>query len=532
MQDPATNRSCGSLICGHCRFRDMASFLTVAVIATLARAVTLRDSLWLDELHTSWTVAGSLNEVVARAADGNQPPLYFWLIWFVVRMVGHQELGLRFASLLAGLLVILGLGMFVKRWTHSSALALMATVLAAIDPNFTYYAREARPYVFVQLLAIGHLHVFLCRCLASSIRTRLRWITLSWAMFFTHYTSVLIVPAELALIFWGSRRYSKRSIKWTWTLDVLICLGGSMAAIGPLRQVFGRRSNWGKFVSVNGVVEVWTIFPCFVYLVIPLLVVVVFALIGGRKATSLVRVSRRFKRFLGFFGCTFFGPVAFAWLLTWLAVAPLFLRRYVIVSSISLVVLASWWGVCLSNNRVRGWFATFSVLAVIACGHFRPAHWLHHGKEDWRTSVAFLNRQPATHEQPVFLRSGIIEDDALGEQVDVRFVSYCQFPVAGVYRLDAPSSLVVPMPSERALHTADIPTHVTWQLREVRAAVVVCRGSFEKAQRFLDRLQNVLEQVGLPVIDFRVERFAGITVWQLKLKVIENKPSLDYSVCG
>ena len=56
------------------------------LLAILCAGVGIRgwqttESLWLDELHTGWTVAGTWSDVSDRAAAGNQTPCYFWFIW-------------------------------------------------------------------------------------------------------------------------------------------------------------------------------------------------------------------------------------------------------------------------------------------------------------------------------------------------------------------------------------------------------------------------------------------------------------------
>ena len=58
--------------------------LIVAASALLAitwftRCEHLTDSLWIDELHTAWSLDGDFSEIADRAASGNQPPLYFWI---------------------------------------------------------------------------------------------------------------------------------------------------------------------------------------------------------------------------------------------------------------------------------------------------------------------------------------------------------------------------------------------------------------------------------------------------------------------
>jgi len=80
--------------------------LLIAIITLLGGLVrcliAANEPLWLDELHTSWVVAGELGDVYQRAQIGNQTPLFFWLTWAAVEFFGETELSLRLVSLIAG----------------------------------------------------------------------------------------------------------------------------------------------------------------------------------------------------------------------------------------------------------------------------------------------------------------------------------------------------------------------------------------------------------------------------------------------
>ena len=92
------------------------------LLAILCAGVGIRvwqttESLWLDELHSGWTVAGTWSDVSDRAAVGNQTPCYFWFLWIWTRVFGHSELALRLPSLLAGVTLIAMVFWVLSRWT-------------------------------------------------------------------------------------------------------------------------------------------------------------------------------------------------------------------------------------------------------------------------------------------------------------------------------------------------------------------------------------------------------------------------------
>src|SRR5438552_16858982 len=82
------------------------SWLILSVLTLLAAFLRLwhiQESLWVDELHTSWCLQGGLDEVAERATIGNQSPLYFYLMWAITSLLGESELTLRLPSLVAGI---------------------------------------------------------------------------------------------------------------------------------------------------------------------------------------------------------------------------------------------------------------------------------------------------------------------------------------------------------------------------------------------------------------------------------------------
>ncbi|MFN3191541.1 MAG: hypothetical protein ACE361_13615 [Aureliella sp.] len=54
--------------------------LAAAFICCGWASIGLRESLWLDELHTSWSISGDWSEISFRARAGNQSPVYMWLV--------------------------------------------------------------------------------------------------------------------------------------------------------------------------------------------------------------------------------------------------------------------------------------------------------------------------------------------------------------------------------------------------------------------------------------------------------------------
>src|SRR5579872_4986270 len=112
--------------------------LGICLLAAALRIPPLRESLWLDELHTAWCALGPLDEVAPRAAIGNQGPLYYWLQWLLVNALGPSEISFRLISLISGSLLPLALFLFARRWSLITA-GLVAAALIAFDHLSIFY---------------------------------------------------------------------------------------------------------------------------------------------------------------------------------------------------------------------------------------------------------------------------------------------------------------------------------------------------------------------------------------------------------
>jgi hypothetical protein len=193
-------------------YPTLAPVLAIAVLTIVGaglRAVVANQSLFADELSTYWISAThGLGGVLSLLYSSGRihhaeitPPLSFLASWVSTRF-GHSAELLRAPALLAGtatipLIYLLGLR------TISRRAALIATALAALAPFMIYYSAEARAYGLMMLLVICST---LSMLIAIDTRRR-RWWALyavsSAAAFYTHYTCVFVLGAQLVWLLWA-----------------------------------------------------------------------------------------------------------------------------------------------------------------------------------------------------------------------------------------------------------------------------------------------------------------------------------------
>ena len=434
-----------------CRMSSSRLALAAALLITLAagaiRVWQARESLWLDELHTAWCAAGPLAEVAPRAAIGNQPPLFFWLQWLLVQVLGPSELTLRLLSLVAGTLLCLALYLVANRWTGQPWLGVLAAWLAAVDPKQIFYATEARPYALIELLAVSHVAVFLRVIERPTLVWRILFVLGAVVLFHLHYTAILLVPAEIACYFFRSRRlassatdgaYSARAI----VLDLFFIAAFCLPAYGHLQTIFSRRTNWAAFVPQQPATAILTIWPAGLAAVIAIVNIDWFvrrASAGDNEKPPLAVLLWAIV------------PVALAWLATATDTARLLFPRYVIVSAPAATLLAV---MCLRLLPGR----SLPVIVGLGIGIFAlrtsgmveqfqaDGRFIADRRGDWRAAMHHFNEQPGHRSYPVLVHTGLIESDALRTSRDRRLAGYCLFPVTSLYPIDASRDRLIPLP--------------------------------------------------------------------------------------
>jgi hypothetical protein len=423
----------------------------ISLFAAALRIHPLGESLWLDELHTAWCAVGPLDEVARRAAMGNQGPLFFWLEWLALGILGPSELSLRLVSLVSGSLLPLAIFLFARRWKLEAA-GLIAAGLIAVDPLSIFYATEARPYAALQLLAIAHVALTAELTSRSTRRLRFAWIGVGVVMFWLHYTAGLIVLADGVFLLVArvvsppEKRTSVVGVLVDLALVGLLCL----PQLATVHAVFAHRANWAAFISRE---PIWTAIEWFPLPAWWWAGLVVIGLVGigwtmkaghDNRSVSGARVGLLALAWLLI-------PITCAWLATWTDTARLFYPRYLIAVLPAASLLA---GFCIQAIDWPWLRAAVGVL-TIACAVWsggiaeRIAHEgtvIEPRGEDWRGAVAWLNDRLADGGYPVLVSSGLIEADELLQPHDELLEDYCLAPVNSLYPLDIDRGDMFPLP--------------------------------------------------------------------------------------
>jgi hypothetical protein len=202
------------------------SLLILAAILALGAAIRFGTlparSFWVDE---AYTVMGTRMDFVAmlEALPTGSPPVYNVLAWIWTGAFGHDEVGLRSLSALAGTATI-PVAYSAARRLVDWRVGLVAALLTAVNPLAVWFSQDGRTYALLMLMGGLSFLAFL-RVLERPGRGRLvAWVTVSALAVGCHYFAVFLVAAE-AVWLAAVRVDLRRRLAWIFSaLGALIAL--------------------------------------------------------------------------------------------------------------------------------------------------------------------------------------------------------------------------------------------------------------------------------------------------------------------
>lgn len=204
-------------------FKNRAWLLIALAVSFFVRVNALASqSLWNDEGTSVALARTSWSAIVNAAAQDIHPPLYYLLLNIWIQGAGISEFALRFLSVSAGVLVV-ALTFRIAREFFDQDVAVIAAVLAALNPFQVYYAQETRMYIWVTLFACLSMWAMIAMLkpapefrsapLPRQMRTRILalfgYILATLAALYTNYYAFTIVLVQnlafLAYVLWARR---------------------------------------------------------------------------------------------------------------------------------------------------------------------------------------------------------------------------------------------------------------------------------------------------------------------------------------
>jgi len=170
------------------------------------------QSFWRDEAFSYLLAKKNVLEILTLTAKDFNPPFYYLVLHFWMKIFGSSEIALRSLSLLFYVLTLYILFEFLKNvLSLSNKKAFAYFLLLIFNPVLVYYAFEARMYTMFAFFAAFSFYLLITK------KTRLYIISTVLGLY-THYFMVFVVLAQiLYLIVYANRKTRIKEIKTIFT---------------------------------------------------------------------------------------------------------------------------------------------------------------------------------------------------------------------------------------------------------------------------------------------------------------------------
>lgn len=383
--------------------------VTLGVSLGAVLAVSLTQSIWLDEGLSIAFSRASVRELVAMAASTDlHPPLYNILMRGMHLAFGGSILVYRFLPMVFYTLFVWVIYRYFAR-RSGARFATAVAALAAFSPYAVHYATEARSYMMVVALSFFHYLVFERLVEGGGVkRDVFLYGTLSIIGAYLFYPFLFVLAAQFLYVVLF-RRSSFRSFVIPWAIGLIAYAPWAyaviLARIGESPAHFLSVPWWqipaivfvgfsGGRVAITDLHHIHAYWPT-VIAVLPVLLIILFGVRGAFASSRRSEAVRLASIFLfTLFICLIVSYAKFS------IFDP---RYYAELFPIFVLFLALCFGY-LHSSRPRAAIALFlTLIASNAFIFFLYASHPSYGREPWKQAVASLESELTSGDAIIFL---------------------------------------------------------------------------------------------------------------------------------
>lgn len=334
----------------------------------------LIQSVWRDEAFSYFMAKPGVLQVTINTAHDFNPPLYYLLLHFWMKITGQSDEGLRILSLTAHLASVLIVYIFAEK-KMSKKFASFVAVFTLLNPMLLYYAFEIRMYSFFALLTITSFYFFyfknwtwytIAAILGLYTHSFFPLILISFAFYFlvTHNLTrknlwltvrpfIFFLPwlPVLAIQFISSKN------SWLFPVDLQLIL----SALGNLFTGYEGTPGglWGYSALLSAII-------------------IIFIIIGiiKKKREGLIYIIPIFLPLLAILGYS-------------IVKRPLFVNRYMIFVTVFEILAISWGIWHVKNKILRNLSMAFWIVLITGINIVSPPY---RQKTDFKSALAEINK--------------------------------------------------------------------------------------------------------------------------------------------
>jgi len=340
----------------------------------------LTQSLWRDEAFSVLMALRPVSFIVSHVSF--EPPLYYLLLHFWIKIFGQSEIALRSLSLVAFavatcIVIVWAEKLFRKQW-----LSWWLPLFFFFNPMLLYYGMEGRTYGWYILFAVLSLWAY----------TERRWVIFTAATvlgFYTHSYFLIVPFAEVIHYLLTNRIHWKKDPMVRASVVSGVLIAPWFVVLLREASIFGKL--WYYPVDLNLVTSVlgnlfvgyegtpWYLWTFTKWLSIPILLFVILAL-RSHKTRKIARV----------FAAQIFFPLVVVIGISF--IKPLYVNRYVIPVSIAEVFIITLGIHAIQNTTIQKIAAILWLLFILGFNIWYPDK---HAKVDIRATLTQVNMPKA-----------------------------------------------------------------------------------------------------------------------------------------
>jgi mannosyltransferase len=217
------------------RMQHLSLLALVLLLGATLRIYDLgAESYWLDEAIMIQLTSGSTADILAEYSASGRPPVYVWLTFSWVQIFGASEAAARALSALIGSGAILAI-YYVGKELFGRHVGLSSALLMALSEMQIFHAQNLRYYSLVILLTLISFLYYIRMLRTGSLAQLTVWAITNLLLFFTHFLTVLVFPAQVLHFLIFHRRY--RSLWLPWALaQASLAVAATWHLVLPLFQ--------------------------------------------------------------------------------------------------------------------------------------------------------------------------------------------------------------------------------------------------------------------------------------------------------
>lgn len=372
----------------------------------------LTQSIRLDEAQSIWASTKPLLSILEFISKDVAAPLYAILLHFWIQIFGTD---IRIVRALSLVFFIFTLPFLYRVAVESSnrKVALLTVMLFSLSPFIMWYTSEARMYtLFTLITSLNHLY-FLKLMRSDGKNGKTGYLITTALGLYTHYFFIflLITQGAYILLDWGRNVIADNSNSSVWQKIniykarpghiIMLLLTGILLFLPWVLYVImrGSAANTQPLIPPPTSYNIFQVFVNFLFgfqggglqpiliALWPLVIIVLFFIFTQKRRTKIFNIE--------YFILASFLPIALVFLGSY--IRPIFLSRYLILTTPTLFFIISW--LLINNSRKISFFLISAVITVMmGLLVYQNISAQTPVKEDYRGVTAYLEKQTKSND--------------------------------------------------------------------------------------------------------------------------------------